>query len=74
MYNSGNYGKVRFKLNGILKDRNMTKNRLSVISGVRFDTIQRYVKGDIIRVDLDVICRLCKALNCKLEDIIEYIK
>jgi len=74
MYNSGKYGKVHFKLKDILDKEKMSKNHLSVISGVRFDTIQRYIKGDIIRVDLDVICRLCKALNCSIVDIIEYKK
>jgi len=74
MYNSGSYGKVKFKLKEILDNNNMSKNSLSVKSGVRFDTIQRYVKGDILRVDLDVICKLCKTLNCNIEDILEYKK
>ncbi len=74
MYNSVNYGKIKFKLKGILEKEKMSKNHLSVISGVRFDTIQRYIKGDIVKVDLDIICRLCKALNCNIEDIIEYKK
>ena len=72
MYDSKIYGKIRFKLADILEKENMSKNHLSVISNVRFDTIGKYVKGDIERVDLDIICRFCKALNCKIEDIIEY--
>lgn len=74
MYDSKIYGKVKFKLKDILEKENMSKNHLSVISNVRFDTIGKYVKGDIERVDLDIICRFCKALNCKIEDIIEYEK
>ena len=66
--------KIKFKLADILEKENMSKNHLSVISNVRFDTIGKYVKGDIERVDLDIICRFCKALNCKIEDIIEYEK
>jgi len=74
VYNSGDYGKIEFKLKDIVEENKISKNSLSVKSGVRFDTIQRYLKGDILRVDLDVICRLCKALDCTLEDIIEYKK
>ena len=74
MYDSKIYGKIKFKLKDILENENMSKNHLSVISNVRFDTIVKYVKGDIERVDLDIICRFCKALNCKIEDIIEYEK
>jgi len=74
VYNSGKYGKIHFKLKNILENNKISKNSLSVKSGVRFDTIQRYIKGDIVRVDLDIICKLCKALNCTIEDIIEYKK
>lgn len=74
MYDSKIYGKLKFKLKDILEKENISKNHLSVISNVRFDTIVKYVKGDIERVDLDIICRFCKALNCKIEDIIEYEK
>jgi len=74
MYDSGNYGIIKFKLKDILERDNISKNRLSVISGVRFDTIHRYVKGDIVKVDLDIMCRLCKALGCNIEDIIEYME
>ena len=45
---------VRFKLADILEKENMSKNHLSVISNVRFDTIGKYVKGDIERVSLDI--------------------
>ena len=38
----------------ILEKENMSKNHLSVISNVRFDTIGKYVKGDIERVSLDI--------------------
>lgn len=47
MYDSKIYGKVKFKLKDILEKENMSKNHLSVISNVRFDTIGKYVKGDI---------------------------
>ena len=54
MYDSKIYGKIRFKLADILEKENMSKNHLSVISNVIFDTIGKYVKGDIERVSLDI--------------------
>jgi len=38
MDNSGNYGKIKFKLKDILDNEKMSKNHLIVISGVRFVT------------------------------------
>jgi len=72
MYTSTDNGSINFKLKQILIDRNLSKNKLSVMSGVRFDTIQRFCLGNISRIDLEILCRLCNALNCKIEDIIEY--
>lgn len=72
MYTSIDNGSINFKLKQILIDRNLSKNKLSVMSGVRFDTIQRFCLGNISRIDLEILCRLCNALNCKIEDIIEY--
>jgi len=74
MYKTYENGFIVFKLQDILNERNLSKNRLSVISGVRFDTIQRYCKGNLTRIDLDILCRLCHVLNCEITDIIEYRK
>ena len=74
MYQSIDCGSIKFKLKKILEERNLSKNKLSVTSGVRFDTIQRLCKGNTSRIDLEIICRLCKTLNCSIEDLIEYQK
>ena len=74
MYKSINNGKIIFKLDSLMKAKKLSKNKLSNMSGVRFDTILRYCRGDITRIDLETICKLCDTLNCKIEDIIEYKK
>lgn len=74
MYQSVGCGKIKFKLKSILESRNLSKNRLSIISGVRFDTIQRIYNGSLTRLDLDILCRLCKALDCQIDELIEYEK
>ncbi len=74
MYISNECGSIKFKLEDLLKKKQLSKNKLSLESNVRFDTIQRMCKGNLSRIDLDIICRLCKYLNCQIEDIIEYSK
>lgn len=37
-----------------------------------FTDIQRYYNGTNKRIDMDVPARLCHALECRIEDIIEY--
>lgn len=74
MYHSIECGKIKFKLKEMLEQKGLTKNRLSNLSNVRFDTIQRLCKGNLSRLDLEILCRLCKALNCTIDDLIEYEK
>lgn len=74
MYITKDNGKIIFKLNDILLERKLSKNKLSIASGVRFDTIYRFCKGDLSRIDLDILCRLCHTLECNITDIIEYHK
>ena len=69
-----NYGKINIKLKTVMNSKGMNKNRLSVLTGVKFDTIQKYYNGDVYRIDVDVLAMFCYALNCDVNDIVEYNK
>ena len=64
--------KIKFKLKNLMEEKNLSKNHLCKITGLRFETIQGYYNGNISRVDLYVLSLLCDKLDCKIEDIIEY--
>lgn len=55
-----------------MEEKNISKNKLCRMTDLRFETIQGYYKGDISRIDLYVITKLCDALDCNIQDIIEY--
>lgn len=61
--------KPLFKL---LIDRNMKKKELAELSGVSVATITKMGKEGV-SVSSDVLARICSALNCKLDDIIEIL-
>ena len=61
-----------FKLNKVLNDKNVTKNHIVEKKNIDFNSIQRLIKGDLTRVDLSIIAKLCDELDCSIEDIIEY--
>jgi len=65
------YGIV-FKLAEVMKEKGYSKNKLCVKCNLRFETIQGYYKGNISRIDLYILSRLCKELNCNIQDLIEY--
>ena len=64
---------IRFKLDRLMKEKGYSKNRLCVLTGLRFETVQGYYKGNISRVDLYVISEMCRVLQCNIQDIIEYV-
>ena len=50
--------------------KGILQNILSKITGLSINTIRSYYHSEIKRVDLDVVSRICKALDCEIKDII----
>ena len=70
-YENGYY---LFKLNSILDEKNVTKNSVISKKSIDFNSIQRLITGNLTRIDLDIIAKLCDELDCGIEDIVEYKK
>lgn len=72
-YHTREYGRIKVKLRQALDSRGITRNRLSVLTGVKYDVVDRYYRSDNIQmVDLDFFAKVCCVLNCKIEDLLEY--
>lgn len=71
--NIKDYGRIKIKLKEVMNNRNVNKNKLSVLTGIKFDTIQKYYNGDVYRIDVDVLAKFCYTLNCKVHDLVEYV-
>ena len=67
------YGHVRKKLADLMAEQNISINKLAFRAEMQRTQLKAYMKEDIQRVDLAVISRLCYALQCDLNDLIEYI-
>jgi len=61
-----------FKLNSLLDEKKVTKNSVKNKKEIDFNSMQRLIKGELTRLDLDIIAKLCNELDCKIEDIVEY--
>ena len=57
------------------RQRGITRNRLSSLTGVQYSIIDRYYKGKRIeRADLDFLAKVCYVLDCRVEELLEYQK
>lgn len=69
-----NRGKIVFKINELLVQKSMSKNQLEDKSKLQRTQLNSYANNKVKRIDLDVLARLCDALDVEIEDILEYKK
>jgi putative transcriptional regulator len=67
------YGQIRIKLAEFMQEHNISINKLAFRAEMQRTQLKSYMKEDVQRVDLAVLSRLCYALECNLEDLIEYV-
>ena len=60
------------KLWKLLIDKGMSKTQLREQTGVTTNTIAKMGKNE--NVSTEVICKICKALNCQITDIMELVE
>lgn len=65
-------GYYLFKLNDILQKQEISKNKLMRETNTDFKVIQRIITGELTKIDIIVLARICNFLNCHISDIIEY--
>lgn len=65
---------VRICLDKVLERSNVSRYELAKRTGIQYQIIDNYYKNKVKRYDSYVLDRICIALNCNINDIIEYIK
>lgn len=67
------YGKIRIKLDELLKKSGMSKNKLSQRAEMQRTQLNHYCNNTITRLDTDVLARLCTVLVCEIGDLLEFV-
>ncbi len=66
-------GYYLFKLENLLKERKLSINKVLEDTNTDFKVLKRIMTGELVRIDIFVIARLCDYFNCSMKDIIEYV-
>lgn len=64
---------IEFRLDRVMFEKgNIKIPELQKLSNVNKNTLYGFYKGEITRVDVSVINRVCAALDCQPGDLLEY--
>ncbi len=65
-------GYYEFKLADILNKKNISINKLMKDTNTDYKVIKRIMNGELLRIDIIVLARLCDYLRCSITDIFDY--
>lgn len=68
-----NHGTIRIKLEELLEESGISKNKLSHRAEMQRTQINNFCKNKVTRLDTDVLARICAVFDCQISDLLEYI-
>lgn len=71
--NEQDFGYIRIKVNELIEAKGISKNKLAHRAEMQRTQLNQYCNNEITRLDTAVLARLCTALDCKIEDILEFV-
>lgn len=67
------YGSIRITLRRQMDARGITRNRMARMIDVRYEVIDKWYKGNVERIDADILARLCFVLGCTPAELLQYV-
>jgi len=61
-----------FRLDKVLKERKISINKLMRDTNTDFKVIKRIMSGELVRIDIIVLARLCDYLDCEIAELFDY--
>ncbi len=70
----GEKGKIVIHLSELLTKSGLSKNKFCQRAELQRGQLNAYLCNTITRLDMDVLARMCRTLNCSISDLLEYKK
>jgi len=68
-----NHGYIRIKLAEVLEEKQMSRTKCCQRAEMQLPQLNRYYFNKVTLLDIDVLARLCNALDCRIEDLLEFV-
>lgn len=65
---------IKLTLDKALAERGITRYELAKRTGIRFHIADNYYKNKVVRYDSDLLDRMCHALDCRIDELIEFTR
>lgn len=69
----GEYGTIRIHLSELITESGISKNKLCHRAELQRAQLNNYCNNNVVRMDIDVLARICTAMNCRISDLLEFI-
>ena len=66
------YGQVQLRLKEYMDERNIKRGTLARHIDTRFEVVDHWYKCGVDNIDLDILARICYALECDVSDLLVY--
>ena len=66
-------GYIKINLEKMIKERGLSKNKFANFTQMQRTQLNNYCKGNMQRIDLTLLARMCDVLNCSVGDLLVYI-
>lgn len=63
--------KIYIDLDNLLKEKNISKNQLCIHCNLQRTQLNNYCKNKVVRVDLNILSRMCEYMGCTPNDILK---
>ena len=69
-----NYGHLEIRLAELIEEKGLNRNKVSLKAAMNWRQVDRYCENDITRLDTFVLCKLCTALECEIQDLLVFVR
>lgn len=67
------YGSIQLHLRELMEERGISRNQLAKLIDARFEVVNKWYQGKVEKMDLDILARICYALDCTAAELLEYV-
>ena len=67
------YGNLEIRLAELIEKKGLNRNKVSLKAAMNWRQVDRYCENDITRLDTFVLCKLCTALECEIQDLLVFV-